>query len=292
MRLYNIISFIYIRPNMFAGMDLIQRFVLCTNILIKIMFYIIVDCSKVLFDIIIMLVVVVFTKKSVHINILQKVNFLVEESYLHKPKIKILLFVKNVGVRINPNKKEFFNHTITKFKCLIENFSSDQIFNALGKDWLESNTKSNKLTQISVTTTIRGGAGEREHFGIVNNCGAGIITCTNPPVGIGFEVIGKTKYGKILYGFPFVRGENTSVAETNHKVSDSEAILFTKSTYQNITNDITYIETTAGSIKCSTLNRLKFVENYKLPETLMTPHFSNTEIDLIRRSGLYNDYFL
>ena len=111
-RLYNIISFFFLYENRFHSTSKKQRFIFCIKIITTTTFYILIDCSKLVFGIITILIKVFFSnKKNVHIALLKNINSLIEESYTHKPKIKIILFIKNIGIRINPNKKDLFNQT-------------------------------------------------------------------------------------------------------------------------------------------------------------------------------------
>lgn len=145
--------------------------------------------------------------------------------------------------------------------------------------------------QVGVTTTTINSDQEREHFSIINECGFGIMTCTNPPVGVGFKHIGATKFGKLIYGCPAIIGENNIVTDATHKISKEEAILFTKSSFADVSNNINCIEATNGKTKIIKFSRSDFIMRGGFSETLMTPHFSNEEIKMLKNSGLYNDYF-
>lgn len=291
-RFYSIVSSVCTHSGGFKGVVTRQMVFYCIKIILTIIFYMVVDCSQLVFLILMTLVKALISNSGcVHVYLVKSINSMIEESFLHTPKIKIILFIKNIGIRINPSKKDLFNQTSVKFKLLRENFSPDLVYNAIRKDWFMSNIKNIKLSQCNVTTTKMGGGATRDHFCIVNSQGFGITTCTNPPREVDFLPIGKNAHGKIIYGYPLVLGKGSAVTNTRFEVNDEVAILYIKDTFRGVGSVVGYIETSGGGSKTLTTSRSEFIKGGEFPEFLMTPHFSNSELKQLKNSGLFNDYF-
>lgn len=134
-RLYYILSLISKSGSGFNGVGIWRMVLVSVKIILTIIFYMVVDCSHLVFLILTLMVKALFSNSGcAYIYFIKSINFLVEGSFTHIPKIKIILCIRYIGFKINPNKKAAFAQTKAKFITLIENFSTDQIYNALQKD--------------------------------------------------------------------------------------------------------------------------------------------------------------
>jgi len=296
-RLYLLINFLLLSKNPFASMNIKQRMFICIRLFITIIFYILIDCGKLLFDLLILFCKALLqVKRRPAISALREINKLIESSYSFKPKTKVIHFLNHVGMRINPNKQEFTRKTISFFeKCLIS-YSPTQIYNSLNKDITSDNFKNTKIEQYHIETEIFDNPSKtRGHSALLLPSGCGIITATNPPKGLNYKYLDVNIYGKDVYGHPCSlqgnRGNN--ITEEVNKITNKQAIIYVKKVFFNPEKTIDFIEISGNKSELKTTTRIVFEKQSKLSDFLINePYFSDKEISLLKSCGKYNDYFI